>query len=244
MPGAALPVARYRPDQRTTVAAHDRARAAGGVDRGADVAKVVDEAVEQAGEIEADQRGRGGVVAREDQGRADHRAHFLDVGGGLGADRLGQRLDAGFTVPLLDLRLPGFSLAFTSAAVVLAQLFVAAPFFIRAARGGFARVEREIEDAAAIDGATPWQTFRLITLPLAMPGIIAAAMLAFSLSFDDFIVTNFTAGQSVTFPLFVYGSKLKEFPPQLFVVGTLMFFVSFVFVAGAEVWRRRGARRA
>jgi spermidine/putrescine transport system permease protein len=72
-----------------------------------------------------------------------------------------------------------------------------------------------------------------------MPGIVAAAMLSFSLSFDDFIVTNFTAGQSVTFPLYVYGSKLKEFPAQLFVVGSLMFFVSFAFVIAGELWRRR-----
>ncbi|MBA3232498.1 MAG: ABC transporter permease, partial [Propionibacteriales bacterium] len=71
--------------------------------------------------------------------------------------------------------------------------------------------------------------------------IVAAAMLAFSLSFDDFIVTNFTAGQSVTFPLFVYGSKLKGFPPQLFVIGTLMFVVSLALVLGAELWRRRRA---
>jgi spermidine/putrescine transport system permease protein len=76
---------------------------------------------------------------------------------------------------------------------------------------------------------------------LALPGIVAAAMLAFSLSFDDFIVTNFTSGQDITFPLYVYGAKLKDFPPQLFVVGTLMFFVSFVFVIAAEIWRRRRA---
>ena len=66
-------------------------------------------------------------------------------------------------------------------------------------------------------------------------------MLSLSLSFDDFIVTNFTAGQSVTFPLFVYGSKLKEFPPQLFVVGTVMFF-AFVFIIIGEVVRRRRSR--
>ena len=90
--------------------------------------------------------------------------------------------------------------------------------------------------------ANEWQTFRLVTLPLAMPGIVAAAMLSFSLSFDDFIVTNFTAGQSVTFPLFVYGSQAKEFPPELFVVGTIMFFVSFLLVIAGELWRRSRSR--
>ena len=91
--------------------------------------------------------------------------------------------------------------------------------------------------------ANEWQTFRLITLPLAMPGIVAAALLAFSLSFDDFIVTNFTAGQSVTFPLYVYGGKLKDFPPQLFVVGTLMFVVSLAIVLTGEALRRQRVRR-
>ncbi len=103
-------------------------------------------------------------------------------------------------------------------------------------------MDSRLEQAAMDLYANEWQTFRLVTLPLAMPGIIAASMLAFSLSFDDFIVTNFTSGQSVTFPLYVYGSKLKGFPPQLFVVGTIMFFISFVLVIGAELWRRRRAK--
>ena len=90
-------------------------------------------------------------------------------------------------------------------------------------------------------GATPTQAFWRVMLPLAMPGIVAAALLSFSLSFDDFIVSNFTSGQSVTFPIYIYGAKLKEFPPQLFVVGTIMFLVSFVFVIAGEVWRRRKA---
>ncbi|MFN8538462.1 MAG: hypothetical protein U0232_13420 [Thermomicrobiales bacterium] len=61
----------------------------------------------------------------------------------------------GSPIPFTGLHLPSISLAFSNAAVVLAQLFVSAPFFIRAARGGFARVDREVEEAAAMDGATP-----------------------------------------------------------------------------------------
>ena len=76
-----------------------------------------------------------------------------------------------------------------------------------------------------------------------MPGIVAAALLSFSLSFDDFIVSNFTAGSSVTFPIFIYGSKLKDFPAQLFVVGSLMFIVSVAVVVGGQLWSRRRAER-
>ncbi|MGI8993522.1 MAG: ABC transporter permease [Nocardioidaceae bacterium] len=123
--------------------------------------------------------------------------------------------------------------------IVVAHVMFCLSFVVVTVKARLTGMDSRLEQAAMDLYANEWQTFRLVTLPLAMPGIVAAAMLAFSLSFDDFIVTNFTAGQSVTFPLFVYGSKLKGFPPQLFVVGTIMFLVSFVFVILAELWRRR-----
>ena len=125
--------------------------------------------------------------------------------------------------------------------LVIAHVLFCLSFVVVTVKARLAGMDTRLEQAAMDLYANEWQTFRLVTLPLAMPGIVAAAMLAFSLSFDDFVISNFTAGQSVTFPLFVYGSKLKEFPPQLFVVGTLMFLVSFVFVIAGEVWRRRRA---
>jgi spermidine/putrescine transport system permease protein len=123
--------------------------------------------------------------------------------------------------------------------IVIAHVMFCLSFVVVTVKARLTGMDSRLEQAAMDLYANEWQTFRLVTLPLAMPGIVAAAMLSFSLSFDDFIVTNFTSGQSVTFPLFVYGSKLKGFPPQLFVVGTLMFLVSFLFVIGAELWRRR-----
>ena len=123
--------------------------------------------------------------------------------------------------------------------LVAAHTLFCLSFVVVTVKARLAGMDTRLEQAAMDLYANEWQTFRLVTLPLAMPGILAAAMLAFSLSFDDFIVSNFTAGQSVTFPLFIYGSKLKEFPPQLFVVGTIMFLISFVFVIAGEVWRRR-----
>ncbi|MBA3266423.1 MAG: ABC transporter permease [Nocardioidaceae bacterium] len=123
--------------------------------------------------------------------------------------------------------------------IVIAHVLFCLSFVVVTVKARLVGMDSRLEQAAMDLYANEWQTFRLITLPLAMPGIVAAAMLSFSLSFDDFIVTNFTAGQSVTFPLFVYGSKLKGFAPQLFVVGTLMFLISFVFVIAAELWRRR-----
>lgn len=126
--------------------------------------------------------------------------------------------------------------------IVIAHVMFCLSFVVVTVKARLAGMDSRLEQAAMDLYANEWQTFRLVTLPLAMPGIVAAALLAFSLSFDDFIVTNFTSGTSTTFPLFVYGSKLKGFPPQLFVVGSLMFLVSFVLVIGAELWRRRSPR--
>ncbi len=125
--------------------------------------------------------------------------------------------------------------------IVIAHVMFCLSFVVVTVKARLVGMDSRLEQAAMDLYANEWQTFRLVTLPLAMPGIVAASMLAFSLSFDDFIVTNFTSGQSITFPLYIYGAKLKDFPPQLFVVGSLMFMVSFVIVAGAELWRRRRA---
>ena len=126
--------------------------------------------------------------------------------------------------------------------IVIAHVMFCLSFVVVTVKARLSGLDSRLEQAAMDLYANEWQTFRLVTLPLAMPGIVAAAMLAFSLSFDDFIVTNFTSGQSVTFPLYIYGAKLREFPPQLFVMGTIMFLISFMFVIAAALWRRGRAR--
>jgi spermidine/putrescine transport system permease protein len=122
--------------------------------------------------------------------------------------------------------------------IFVAHVMFCLSFVVVTVKARLAGMDPRLEQAAMDLYANEWQTFRLVTLPLAMPGIVAAALLSFSLSFDDFIVTNFTAGQDVTFPLYVYGSKLKDFPAQNFAIGALMFFISFILVIGAEIWRR------
>ena len=133
-------------------------------------------------------------------------------------------------------------LGFTT--LVIAHTLFCLSFVVVTVKARLAGMDSRLEQAAMDLYANEWQTFRLVTLPLALPGIVAAALLSFSLSFDDFIVSNFTAGQSVTFPLYIYGSKLRDFPPQLFAVGTIMFLVSFLFVIGGELWRVRRRARA
>jgi spermidine/putrescine transport system permease protein len=127
--------------------------------------------------------------------------------------------------------------------LVIAHVLFCLSFVVVTVKARLSGMDYRLEQAAMDLYATEWQTFRLVTLPLAMPGIVAAALLSFSLSFDDFIVSNFTAGSSVTFPIFIYGSKLKDFPAQLFVVGSLMFIVSVAVVVGGQLRTRRGAER-
>ena len=83
------------------------------------------------------------------------------------------------------------------------------------------------------------QTFWRVTFPLVFPGILGAALLAFSLSFDDFIITNLNAGNTTTFPMYVWGVAQRGVPMQVNVVGTLMFVVSIAIVLGGEINRRR-----
>ncbi len=100
-------------------------------------------------------------------------------------------------------------------------------------------LDSSIEKAAADLGADPWTAFRTVTLPLLAPGIVAAALLAFAMSIDDFIITQFVAGQTLTFPLWVYGAVKVGIPPQVFVMGTLIFAAGVVIAIANSIFQRR-----
>ena len=108
---------------------------------------------------------------------------------------------------------------------------------VRARLAGF---DRRLEEASADLGADGWQTFWRVTFPLILPGIAAAGLLAFSLSIDDFVITNFTAGRTTTFPMFVWGSARVGVPPQVNAIGTIFFVAAVSAVAiGSFLQRRR-----
>lgn len=102
----------------------------------------------------------------------------------------------------------GLSIPFTTAAVVMAQVFVAAPFFIRSARAGIARVERDLEDAGRVDGASELQLFRLVTAPLASTALAAGLVMTWARALGEFGATIMFAGniegRTQTLPLLVY----------------------------------------
>jgi molybdate transport system permease protein len=102
----------------------------------------------------------------------------------------------------------GITIAFTQTAVVMAQLFVAAPFYVKAAAAGFAAIDRELEQAAALDGAGEWQIFRLITLPMARTALLGGAVMTWARALGEFGATIIFAGnfpgRTQTMPLAIY----------------------------------------
>lgn len=124
--------------------------------------------------------------------------------------------------------------------ILIAHVMFNISFVVVTVKARLQGLDPRLEQAAMDLYADEWQTFRRVTLPLVMPGILAAALLAFSLSFDDFIITNFNSGSTVTFPMFVWGAAQRGVPPQINVIGALMFLTALsATLVGQTVGRRR-----
>ena len=123
--------------------------------------------------------------------------------------------------------------------ILIAHVMFCLSFVVVTVKARLTGMDSRLEQAAMDLYANEWQTFWRITFPLVFPGILAAALLSFSLSFDDFIITNLNAGTTVTFPMFVWGSAQRDIPPQINVIGTAMFLLALVLVLGGELARRR-----
>jgi spermidine/putrescine transport system permease protein len=107
--------------------------------------------------------------------------------------------------------------------ITIAHVMFSISFVATVVRARVITLDRSIEEAAADLGANGWTTFWKVTFPIIMPAVFSGLMLAFALSIDDFVVTNFTAGTSVTFPLWIWGATRVGLPPQVNVMGTLIF---------------------
>lgn len=127
--------------------------------------------------------------------------------------------------------------------IVIAHVMFCVSFVALTVKARIRGFDWTLEDAAMDLGASPLRTFRTITLPLIAPGILAAAMLSFALSIDDFIITFFNAGSVVTFPLQVYGASQREISPQINVLATMILLASVAaVVVGTLARSRRSAR--
>ena len=128
--------------------------------------------------------------------------------------------------------------------IVIAHVMFSLSYVVVTVKARLAGMDPTLEKAAADLYATPFETFRRVTLPLVMPGILAAALLSFALSIDDYIITVLTAGNEVTFPMYVYASFQHSVPAQIDVIGSTMLLVTLAGIAFAQVPQIVKARRA
>jgi spermidine/putrescine transport system permease protein len=124
--------------------------------------------------------------------------------------------------------------------ILIAHILFCLSFVVVTVKARIASLDPRLEQAAADLFATPNQAFLRVTLPLVAPGIAAGALLAFSLSFDDYIITNFNASpSSITFPMFVWGAAQRGTPVQINVIGTVMFLAALILVAAGTLISNR-----
>jgi spermidine/putrescine transport system permease protein len=133
-----------------------------------------------------------------------------------------------------------YSTGFTT--ILIAHVMFNISFVVVTVRSRLIGFDRSLEEAAQDLGANGFQTFMRVTLPLIAPGVLAAALLAFALSVDDFVITNFNAGSTVTFPLFVWGAARVAIPPQIYIIATMIFFATLVLMLLTVLQQRRAAR--
>jgi spermidine/putrescine transport system permease protein len=136
---------------------------------------------------------------------------------------------------------PFFPLNFTT--ILIAHVMFNISYVVVTVRARLAGFPRHLEEAAADLYANEWETFRRVTFPLILPGVVAGALLAFSLSIDDFVITNFSAGKTQTFPMFIYAKAKIGIPVQVNVIGTIIFLVAVGAVAVTTLASRRSNRR-
>jgi spermidine/putrescine transport system permease protein len=123
--------------------------------------------------------------------------------------------------------------------IIIAHVAFSLAFVAVTVRARVLGLDPALEEAAQDLGADPWTTFRKITLPLLAPGIVAGALLAFALSIDDYVVTSFINGQVETFPLWVFGATRIGVPPQVNVMGTLIFLFGVAIAVSNALLARR-----
>jgi len=133
-----------------------------------------------------------------------------------------------------------FSLGFET--LLIAHVMFCISFVVVVVRSRLIGFDRSLEEAARDLGASSFQTFRLVTLPLIMPGIFGAAMLAFALSIDDFVISNFNSGTTVTFPLYIFGAAQRGIPVEVNVIAMILFFFT-VAAMGFATWQQRRAEK-
>jgi spermidine/putrescine transport system permease protein len=126
--------------------------------------------------------------------------------------------------------------------LLIAHVMFSISFVVIVVRSRLIGFDRRLEEAARDLGAASWTTFRTVTLPLIAPGILGGALLAFALSIDDFVISNFNAGQTETFPLFIFGAAQRGIPVEVYTLATMLFAVT-VLAMLFVTWQQQRAEK-
>ena len=137
----------------------------------------------------------------------------------------------------------GFLYPLSIRTIFIAHVMFNISYVVVTVKARLAGFPRHLEEAAMDLGANEWVTFWKVTFPLILPGVVAAALLAFSLSIDDYVVTSFTSGSTQTFPIYIYGAQQRGIPVQVNVIGTIIFVSAVTLVLLTTLWQRRQAGR-
>jgi spermidine/putrescine transport system permease protein len=128
--------------------------------------------------------------------------------------------------------------------LLIAHVLFCISFVVVVVRSRLIGFDRSLEEAAQDLGANPFQTFWRVTFPLIFPGVLAGGLLAFALSIDDFVVSNFNAGTTVTFPLYIFGAAQRGIPVEVNAVATILFTVTLIAMGFTVLQQRRAERMA
>jgi spermidine/putrescine transport system permease protein len=129
------------------------------------------------------------------------------------------------------------------ATIIIAHVMFTVSYVVVTVKARLEGMDRHIEEAAMDLGATEWATFRKITLPMIAPGVAAAALLAAAISIDDYVITSFNAGQTQTFPLFIFGATRQGVPPEVNVLASGLLCIVLILMALNVLLQRRLAAR-
>ncbi|MEM8632181.1 MAG: ABC transporter permease [Pseudomonadota bacterium] len=148
-------------------------------------------------------------------------------------------------VSLLVVIVQVFGLGLSSLTVILGHVLICTPFCIAILNSSFQNLDQSLEEAAVDLGETPASAFRLIVLPLVMPGIISSLLISFTISLDEFIIAFFLSGVEPTLPVYIWGQlRFPQKLPVIMALGTILVASSILLLVLAEIFRRRGLRRA
>ena len=135
----------------------------------------------------------------------------------------------------------GLGIPLTIWTVILGHVLICTPYAVAILNSAFQSLDRSLEEAALDLGETPWSTFRLIVLPLVMPGILASFLICFTISFDEFIIANFLGSGDPILSVYIFGQfRFPAKVPSMLALGTVLVLFSIILLGVAEYFRRRG----